>query len=221
MASFTMDLWEVLEYTDDIGLGDYPIFDESYRETLNQKIIRRYWNREIGLETIDQFQWNMRRKMHEIMPYYNEMYKSQQIKFDPLSTINIETLGSGTNENTSDSKSTGNTSSETSADGLTVSSSYPQSQLDNNDTGNYADSGVETKQGGKQSNTADETRADKASGKSTASSSTKGYQGSPATLIMEYRRAILNIDLMIISDVNELFMSILNTDTEFFTNGNY
>jgi len=219
MASFTMDLWEVLEHTGDVGLNDYPIFDESYRSTLNKKIIDRYWNREIGLETIDQFQWNMRRKMNEIMPYYNELYKSARITYDPLTTINMETLGSGTTESEAESKSEGTTKSATDANGVTVSSTYPQSQLDNNDTGNYADNGVESKNTGTQDNSASEDRNDTAKGKSTASSTTKGYQGSPASLIMEFRRAILNVDLMILTDVNELFMSVLNTDNEFFANG--
>ena len=29
----------------DIGLDDYPIFQEAYRETLNNKIIRHYYTR--------------------------------------------------------------------------------------------------------------------------------------------------------------------------------
>jgi hypothetical protein len=36
----------------DIGLDDYPIFQEAYRETLNNKIIRHYYTREIGAETV-------------------------------------------------------------------------------------------------------------------------------------------------------------------------
>lgn len=36
---------------DKLGLADYPIFDETYRETLNDKIIRHYFMYEIGAET--------------------------------------------------------------------------------------------------------------------------------------------------------------------------
>jgi hypothetical protein len=31
-----------------IGLGYYPIFDETYRDDLTGKIVDHYWNREIG-----------------------------------------------------------------------------------------------------------------------------------------------------------------------------
>ena len=38
---------------DKLGLADYPIFDEAYRQTLNDKIIRHYWVYEIGSETVE------------------------------------------------------------------------------------------------------------------------------------------------------------------------
>lgn len=69
-----------------LGLDDYPIFDELYRQTLNDKIIRRYYMREIGFETVGLFVWNLRTHMHEIMPYYNELYKTLNIIDDPLYT---------------------------------------------------------------------------------------------------------------------------------------
>lgn len=45
---------------DKLGLADYPIFDEAYRNTLNNKIIRHYWMYEIGSETAGLFRWNLR-----------------------------------------------------------------------------------------------------------------------------------------------------------------
>lgn len=96
MALFTMRLKDVLKHTDNIGLNGYPIFDEAYRDTLNGKIVDRYFNREIGMETIDMFQLAMRRKMNEIMPLYNKLYLSEQMKFDPLHTIDVQTVTSGT-----------------------------------------------------------------------------------------------------------------------------
>ena len=69
-----------------LGLQDYPIFDETYRSTLNNKIIRSYYFREIGFETLGQFAWQMRRTMFEIMPYYNQLYKSELLDIDPFKT---------------------------------------------------------------------------------------------------------------------------------------
>ena len=73
-----------------LGLEDYPIFDELYRQTLNDKIIRAYYFREIGFETVAQFAWQMRRTMFEIMPYYNQLYKSENLITDPLLTKSMD-----------------------------------------------------------------------------------------------------------------------------------
>ena len=75
---------------DMLGLEDYPIFDDLYRQTLNDKIIRAYYFREIGFETIGQFAWQMRRTMFEIMPYYNQLYKSEKLITDPLLSKNMD-----------------------------------------------------------------------------------------------------------------------------------
>jgi hypothetical protein len=81
-----------------IGLGIYPIFDEAYRGGLNQKIVDHYWNREIGMETIEMFSFAMKRKMNEIMPYYNKLYVSERIEFDALVTMDITTTGGTTSQ---------------------------------------------------------------------------------------------------------------------------
>lgn len=60
-----------------IGLDEYPIFDETYRKGLNDKIIEHFYFREIGFETAAQFAFYLRRTMNEIMPKYNKMYQAQ------------------------------------------------------------------------------------------------------------------------------------------------
>lgn len=72
-----------------LGLNDYPIFNEDYRKELNDRIIRHYYFREIGFETLQLFAWYMRAKMFEIMPYYNQLYKSTLYEIDPLADIDM------------------------------------------------------------------------------------------------------------------------------------
>lgn len=67
-----------------LGLDQYPIFDESYRPLLNDKIIDHFYFREIGFETIAQFRFYMRRTMNEEMPYFNQRYLSTQIDINPI-----------------------------------------------------------------------------------------------------------------------------------------
>lgn len=69
-----------------VGLDDYPIYDEAHRSVLNNMIIRRYYFREIGFETMGQFTWMMRRTMHEIMPWYNDLYEALELVKNPLSS---------------------------------------------------------------------------------------------------------------------------------------
>lgn len=63
---------------------DYPIFDESYKSTLESKIIEHFYFREICAETYGQWKFMLRRKLREIMPYYNQLYKSELIEFNPM-----------------------------------------------------------------------------------------------------------------------------------------
>lgn len=107
-----------------IGLDDYPIFDEAYRTELNTKIIRHYYTREIGAETVGRFRLFVRDAMWLIMPYYNQMYQSEITAkgLEPLSDHknsftehawgNSDNSGSATSNNTTTGNNTSNTASE-------------------------------------------------------------------------------------------------------------
>ncbi len=69
---------------EDIFNFDYPIFDPAYKETLETKIISHYYTEEIGSETVGLWKHQLKNKMREIMPFYNQLYLSEKIKFDPL-----------------------------------------------------------------------------------------------------------------------------------------
>lgn len=86
MAEYTVDLRYLLARGYPLALDSYPIWAEEYRSYLNNKIIDHFYFREIGQETPDRFNFFLRRKMNEIMPYYNKLYESELISFDPLAT---------------------------------------------------------------------------------------------------------------------------------------
>lgn len=69
----------------------YPIFDEEYRSVLETKIIKHYYLREICAETVGVWKHFLDTKMNEIMPYYNKLYESELIKFNPLYDIDLTT----------------------------------------------------------------------------------------------------------------------------------
>lgn len=64
-------------------------FDEDYRAILCKKILKHYYLREIGTEVVGVWQLWMNTRLEEIMPYYNQLYKSTLIDFDPLNDINL------------------------------------------------------------------------------------------------------------------------------------
>lgn len=73
-----------------LGLDSYPLFDESYRSHLNEKIIDHFYFREIGFETAAHFAWQMRRTMAEIMPYFNPLYEEiKDVKLKPFTEIDM------------------------------------------------------------------------------------------------------------------------------------
>lgn len=86
MANYTIEVSTLLERGYPFALNSYPIFNEDYREYLNNKILRHYYFYEIGAETPDRFNYYLETKMNEIMPYYNQMYESELLKYNPLVT---------------------------------------------------------------------------------------------------------------------------------------
>lgn len=72
----------------DKALSTYPMYQPKHefaysviptRDELNKKILNRYKYREIGFETIGRFLDELEITMNEIMPYYNQKYKSVDI----------------------------------------------------------------------------------------------------------------------------------------------
>lgn len=68
---------------------DFPIFDESYRAVLETKILKHYYTREIGLETVGLWKLKLDTKLNEIMPFYNQLYKSELIEFNPMYDVDL------------------------------------------------------------------------------------------------------------------------------------
>lgn len=74
---------------------DFPIFDEDYRSVIETKIIRHYYTREIGVETYGLWKLRLQTKLNEIMPYYNKLYESELLKYNPLYDVDMTTTNVG------------------------------------------------------------------------------------------------------------------------------
>lgn len=72
---------------------DYPIFDENYRYPLNKKILRHFYTREIGEESVGLWQLRLQQTLNEIMPYYNKLYKLELENINPFYNVDLTTTG--------------------------------------------------------------------------------------------------------------------------------
>lgn len=232
MSRYTIELRYLIEGNYDLGLKDYPIFDESYREQLNNKIIQHYYFREIGFETEALFKNRLNQKMNEIMPYYNQMYESSKLKIDPLSTIDLEevfsrkskTTGEGTSSTSGTGNNTNNFNSTDTTDYGKISkfSDIAQAQTTPNEILNDKYLTSATVDDGQDKNTNTGTNTSQTDSTTSGTSTDKrnldedttltrkGNNGtaSESELLNMYRETFLNIDMMIIDDLDELFLGI-------------
>lgn len=117
MSSYTMDLKTYIEMfsqyqnnvstRDKIEMGrtklfdfDYPIFDENYRKVFETHFIRNFYTREIGFETEGLFKFQLETWLVINMPYFNKLFESELLSFDPLSNTKVDVSHNKTNGKT-------------------------------------------------------------------------------------------------------------------------
>ena len=80
---------------------NFPVFDESYRKPLEIKILKHFYTREIGFESVGLWKLKLDTKLNEVMPYFNQLYKSELLSFNPLYDVDYQTSHTlNRNENT-------------------------------------------------------------------------------------------------------------------------
>ena len=110
---------------------DFELFEGVDKTRLERKIIKHYFFNELGFETWGQFRWQFNTKLQEIMPYFNERYKSLTLKYDPMNPTNIghdqATNADTKNNTTGNAKSNSNgvtdTTSNVTSDGTSADTS--------------------------------------------------------------------------------------------------
>lgn len=76
----------------------YPFYDPSDTNRKNEfekLILRHYYTREICEETVGLWKLRLQQKLNEIMPYYNMLYKSALLEFNPFYDTDLNTIESG------------------------------------------------------------------------------------------------------------------------------
>lgn len=212
MSKYTITIKNLIDNDFDFGLTDYPIFNEEYRNTLNQKILYHYYENEIGFETANLFKFYLNNKMNEIMPYYNELYNVQKKLIDDellLNNVNLEErlAGSNTTQTATASHSANNGTS----DHKNLYQDTPQGSIStqNIDDQNVYATNV-TIDHGATNTTIDDTLNSSGNGTNSYIKTIIGNNGKNLNIeiLDQIKNKLMNIDMMIINDLNELFMQI-------------
>lgn len=201
----------------DIGIQYYKTFIPAHKRYLDGLILDRYFMREIGVETPQLFSHLMRSKLNEIMPYYNKLYESETFAFDPLTTIKLTTKrelvqNQNVNVNTETAAESANDTKS-----RTIQSQFPQTMLSSME--DYATNGADTNSQNNGSSNGNEVRESDSVTDENTDTTVDGYQAYPSNLIQQYRAIQLNIDLMIINELDENFMSLLNVGDTYTPQG--
>ena len=203
MAKYTITIKTLIDNNFDFQMTNYPIFDENYRETLNNNILHHYYENEIGFETAPLFRFYLNQKLNEIMPYYNELYKVQKKIIDEnLLLNNVNLTERLTGSNTTETSST----SQSSNKGKNLFQDTPQGQISQTDIDNQT---WATNLTLNKNDIEDESSAT-GSGTNEYLKTIVGNNGGKFNIdvLNDIKNNLMNIDLMIINELNDLFMGI-------------
>lgn len=226
-ATFTVTLGSLVANGYDLNMRDYPIFDEAYRAGLNAKIYEHFWFREIGQETPALFKRFLNRKMNEIMPYFNQLYSSTLLEFDPMRNYDLWSTGDSTGESKSNATNdqtqnqtahaTASSKSDSDTKSRALVSQTPQMQLSGRD--DYATNITDTNtQNTSTSSSKNDSTADTVAKtvSEMAANSVDAYTNHVIGLngimtsdaLLKWRSTFLNLDMDVIAQLEDLFMGL-------------
>lgn len=209
MAKYTITIKTLIDNHFDFGLNNYPIFDENYRETLNQNILYHYYENEIGFETANLFKFYLNQKLNEIMNYYNELYKAQKtILTNLFNNVNItETFNRDTSSNTTSQSNSVNNGTNNNKNVFLDTPQGNEYKGEMEDT-NYATNVTFNKSN--INNTINDESSVNGTGLENYIKTITGNNGGKYNIdiLNDIKNKLMNIDLMIINELSDLFMQI-------------
>lgn len=181
-------------------------FDEDYRSVLCRKILKHYYTREIGFETVGLWELWMNRRLEEIMPYYNQLYKSAQLEFNPLYDVDYKREGNRANDGKAhDWGTSSNVNENTHRD---LYSETPQGALTGVETETYLTDARKVTDNGLNSGSFDNENETNTTEEYTERIYGKMSGGNYSKMLNEYRTTLLNIDMQVIEEFSDLFMGL-------------
>ena len=200
----TLELRDLVENGVDIWAFDYPSYYKGeQKKAFEQKVIDHYLFRQIGQETVGRFLHYFRSKIREIMPYYIQLYESVDLYKsieDPLESYSLTETYERDTSSSGTTKSSGSTTDKREE----RFSNTPQGSIDNIDKymteATVNDDSTESSADSESEN----------SGKETYTLTRRGNIGVQplGQELKVLRDSFLNIDMMIIDDLRDLFLKV-------------
>lgn len=213
MAHYTITIQTLINNGFDFQLDKYPIFDENYRETLNNKILNHYFDAEIGFETAPLFRHYLLAKLNEIMPLYNIMYEKQKdILENIFGNVNLTETFEGENSNNSNVSNNSQSNSTGDSNMKNLFQDTPQGELDTTSINNqkWATNLTLNENHTSGNITDNSTSVGNSNGTNNYIKKIIGNNGGKYNieLLKEIQNSIINIDIMVINELQDLFMGI-------------
>ena len=209
MANFTMELRKVEEYHQ-VFTFDYIFYSNNLeeRKAFEELFINHFYFHEIGCETVDRWKHMLKARLNLIMPYYQQLYKTEWQRVDKdmmnskdlteTTTRLLEQSGEMTDSSQASSSGEGTSNASNIGDGVNIV---------NLNEGNKTSMSNSITSSESQSSSSSNTESNI---QETITFNSKGDIGiqTPAYAITEWRKVIININQQILEECKDLFMLI-------------
>lgn len=208
MAKYTIELNTLLKDEKfNVFDFDYDFYSEEGKPNFEQLFKDYYRFHEIGFETVERFQHNLKSRLNLIMPYYKQLYQtelaSKDINFllnkDLKETFIRDIEGNDTSNNVS--------STVAKSDSISKESYLDNGNADLSLTDGLTGISSNGSTGDTQSKS-DSTASNKSTEKTELISQGNIGITSSAELLEKWRKTIININQLIIGECEDLFMRI-------------
>ena len=203
MSKYTLEFRYIVN-DENFNLFDFPynLYDNDLKPWFEEKFKQHFMFYEIGFETIGQFKQRLMSKLNDIFPYYKQLYETEIRAKGIDFMLNKDLKESYIRELTSNSNSSQESNS--SSNSITKSGELSPSII--KDIDKYMDTASKD----------DSTSNNKSTGESNGNSkeeytlTSQGNIGitSSAELLDKWRQTLINIDMLIFSECEDLFMQI-------------
>lgn len=191
---------------DKIFTTNVAFFDANYKPVICKKILKHYYLREICSETVGIWKLWMNERLEMIMPYYNQMYESELIQFNPMHDVDVTRTYNRDVGNTENATGTSEgTSTNTNRD---LYSDTPQGAITGLENETYLTNARKVTDNGATTGEFENNREANSTEEYVETLVGKHGAGNFSKMLQDFRDTFLNIDKLVIDEFEDLFFGL-------------